>query len=107
MEHNEARHELRIHEIGIRLALGAARGKVFLELFGQGARLVIAGLVVGVIAAVSLRGTASTLLFGVTAGDPLTYLVAAAVFSGVAFTAVVIPARRASLVEPITALRYE
>jgi putative ABC transport system permease protein len=97
----------RTHEIGIRLALGAARGKVFLDLFGQGARLVIAGLVVGVIAAVGLRGVASTLLFGVTPGDPLTYLMAAAVFSGVAFAAVMIPARRASLVEPITALRYE
>jgi putative ABC transport system permease protein len=97
----------RTHEIGIRLALGAARGKVFVDLFGQGARLVIAGLVVGVVAAVGLRGIASTLLFGVTPGDPLTYLMAAAVFSGVAFAAVMIPARRASLVEPITALRYE
>lgn len=97
----------RTHEIGIRLVLGAARGKVFVDLFGQGARLVIAGLVVGVVAAVGLRGVASTLLFGVTPGDPLTYLMAAAVFSAVAFAAVMIPARRASLVEPITALRYE
>ena len=97
----------RTHEIGIRLALGAARGRVFLDLFGQGARLVIAGLAVGVLAAVGLRGVASTLLFGVTPGDPLTYLMAAAVFSGVAFAAVMLPARRASLVEPITALRHE
>ncbi len=97
----------RTHEIGIRLALGAARARVFLDLFGQGARLVMAGLVVGVAAAVGLRGVASTLLFGVTPGDPLTYLMAAAVFSGVACAAVVIPARRASLVEPTTALRYE
>jgi putative ABC transport system permease protein len=97
----------RTHEIGIRLALGAARGRVFLDLFGQGARLVIAGLVVGVLVAVGLRGVASTLLFGVTAGDPLTYLMAAAVFSAVACAAVTIPARRASLVEPIKALRYE
>ena len=94
-------------EIGIRLALGAPRGKVFLDLFGQGARLVIAGLVVGVLAAVGLRGVASTLLFGVTPGDPLTYLMAGAAFSAVAFAAVIIPARRASLVEPIKALRYE
>ena len=97
----------RTHEIGIRLALGAAHGKVFLDLFGQGARLVIAGLVVGVLAAVGLRGVAATLLFGVTPGDPLTYLVAAAVLSGVACAAVMIPAHRASMVEPIKALRHE
>ena len=97
----------RTHEIGIRLALGATRGTVFFDLFGQGARLVIAGLIVGLLAAVALRGVASTLLFGVTPGDPLTYLMAAAVFVGVACAAVTIPARRASLVEPNTALRCE
>jgi putative ABC transport system permease protein len=97
----------RTREIGIRLALRAARGRVFLDLFGQGARLIISGLVVGVVTAVGLRGIASTLLFGVTPGDPLTYLMAAAAFSAVACAAVMIPARRASLVEPIKALRYE
>jgi putative ABC transport system permease protein len=97
----------RTHEIGIRLALGAGRGRVFLDVFAQGARPVIVGLVGGLAAAVALRGVASTLLFGVTPGDPLTYLLAAAMFSGVACAAVMIPARRASLVEPITALRYE
>ena len=86
---------------------GQREGEVFLDLFGQGTRLVIAGLVVGVLVAVGLRGVASTLLFGVTAGDPLTYLMAAAAFSAVACAAVTIPARRASLVEPIKALRYE
>jgi ABC-type lipoprotein release transport system permease subunit len=74
---------------------------------GQGARLIISGLVVGVAAAVGRRGIASTLLFGVTPGDPLTYLMAAAAFSAVAFAAVMIPACRASLVEPIKALRSE
>jgi putative ABC transport system permease protein len=97
----------RTHEIGIRLALGATRGKVFGDLFVQGARLVVAGLVVGVAAAIGLRGIVSTLVFGVTAGDPVTYLVAALSFLGVALAAVTIPARRASRVEPITALRYE
>lgn len=98
---------LRTHEIGIRLALGATREKVFLELFRQGAQLVFAGLVVGVAAAVALREAASTFVFGVTTADPLTYLGAALTFSGVALAAVIIPARRASRVEPINALRFE
>jgi putative ABC transport system permease protein len=97
----------RTHEIGIRLALGATRRKVFLEVFDQGARLVVAGLVVGVTAAVALRGIASAFVFGVTTADPLTYLLAALTFSGVALLAVLIPARRASRVEPMTALRCE
>jgi predicted permease len=98
---------LRTHEIGIRLALGATRERVFFELFGQGARLVSAGLVVGVAAAIALRQMASTFVFGVTTADPLTYLVAALTFSGLALAAVIIPARRASRVQPITALRFE
>jgi putative ABC transport system permease protein len=98
---------LRTHEIGIRLALGATREKVFVELFGQGAQLVLAGLIIGVAAAVALRQIASTFVFGVTTEDPLTYLLAALTFSGVALAAVIIPARRASRIEPINALRFE
>jgi putative ABC transport system permease protein len=97
----------RTHEIGIRLALGAARGKVFFDLFSQGARLVFAGLCFGVVAALALRHVIAALLFGVTPGDPISYLLAALTFSVVALAAVSIPARRASRVEPITALRYE
>jgi putative ABC transport system permease protein len=97
----------RTREIGIRLALGATRGEVFLEVFGQGARLVTVGLVVGVITAVGLREIAATFVFGVTTADPLTYLLAALTFSAVALAAVIIPARRASRVEPISALRCE
>ena len=70
----------RTHEIGIRLALGATRGTVFRDLFRHGARLVSAGLVIGVVAAVALRGVVSALLFGVTPGDPVSYLMAAAAF---------------------------
>jgi putative ABC transport system permease protein len=98
---------LRTHEIGIRLALRATREKVFFELFRQGAQLVFAGLVVGVATAIALRGVASTFVFGVTTGDPLTYLVAALAFSAAALAAVIIPARRASRVQPINALRFE
>jgi putative ABC transport system permease protein len=99
--------KLRTHEIGIRLALGATREQVFFELFRQGAQLVFAGLVVGVATAIALRGIASTFVFGVTADDPLTYLIAALAFSGAALAAVIIPARRASRVQPIHALRFE
>jgi putative ABC transport system permease protein len=95
----------RTREIGIRLALGAARGKVFRDLFGQGAWLVLAGLVAGIVAAVALRGVVSTFLFGVTPGDPVSYVLASAVFAGVALAAVALPARRASRVDPVSALR--
>jgi PAS domain S-box-containing protein len=98
---------LRTHEIGIRLALGATREKVFFELFRQGAQLVFAGVVVGVATAIALRGIASTFVFGVTTADPLTYLIAALAFSGAALAAVIMPARRASRVQPINALRFE
>ena len=96
----------RTHEIGIRLALGAARRRVFLDLFGQGARLVLAGLAAGIVAAAALREVVSAFLFGVTPGDPVSYAVAAAAFAGVALAAVALPARRASRVEPSSALRH-
>jgi putative ABC transport system permease protein len=97
----------RTHEIGIRLALGATRSAVFARVFRQGALLVLIGLVGGIAGAVALRGLTATLLFGVTAGDPVSYAIAGAVLVGVALAAVAIPARRASRVDPITALRYE
>jgi predicted permease len=97
----------RTHEIGIRLALGAPRGRVFLDLCGQGTRLVATGLTIGVLMTVAFREVISSLLFGVTPGDPVSYGLAAAAFVGVAMTAVAIPARRASRVDPIRALRYE
>jgi len=96
----------RTHEIGIRLALGAARERIFRDLFGQGARLVLAGLAAGLVAAFALRGVVSAFLFGVTAGDPISYVTAAAAFAAVALAAVALPARRASRVEPVSALRH-
>jgi putative ABC transport system permease protein len=97
----------RTHEIGIRLALGATGRQVFFELVTQGSRLVVVGLLLGLAAAGALRGLASTFVFGLTTGDPGAYLVAAAVLASVGLAAVVIPARRASGIEPSQALRGE
>jgi predicted permease len=97
----------RTHEIGLRLALGATRENVFANLLAQGARLVAAGTVVGIVAAFALRDAVTTMVFGVTPADPLTYLLAALGFAVVALAAIVIPALRASQVEPMSALRCE
>jgi len=97
----------RTHEIGIRLALGASRSDIFGAVFGQAARLTFAGLVLGVAAALGLRKVVSTLLFGVPPSDPISYVLAAAVFASVALAVAAIPAQRASRVDPTTALRAE
>ena len=97
----------RTHEIGIRLALGATRERVFFELFAQGARLVAVGLGIGLVTAAILRRFAETFVFGITTGDPVTYVIAASALAGVALAAVVIPARRAAAIEPGQALRGE
>jgi len=97
----------RTHEIGIRVALGATRTRVFLDVVRQGAGLVIVGLLGGLLAAAAVRKVATELVYGVTPGDPLTYLVAASAFTVVALAAVTIPARRATRVEPVRALRCE
>jgi ABC-type antimicrobial peptide transport system permease subunit len=100
----------RVHEIGIRMALGAERSGIFRMIIGQGLRMALAGLAVGVVAAVILTRLLSSftnLLYGVRASDPATFIGVAVVLAVVALAACYIPARRAVRVEPIEALRHE
>ena len=97
----------RTREIGIRMALGAQTGAVLKLAVGYGMKLVLAGLVIGLIAAFALTRVMSTLLFGVTATDPATFTLISLLLIAVAVVASYIPARRATRVNPIIALRYE
>ena len=97
----------RTHEIGIRMALGAQTGTVLKLAVGYGLKLVVAGVVIGLIAAFALTRVMSTLLFGVTATDPATFTLISLLLIAVATIASYIPARRATKVNPIIALRYE
>ncbi len=97
----------RTHEIGIRMALGAQRSNVLRLVVGQGVRLAAVGIVIGIAAALGLMRLITSLLFGVSANDPLTFTAAALVLLFVAIAACYIPARRAVAVDPMNALRYE
>ncbi len=97
----------RTNEIGIRMALGAATGSVLAMIFRQGMGLVLLGLGVGIIGALALGRFMSGMLFGVRTTDPVTYVVVGAVLAGVAALATLIPARRATTVDPITSLRSD
>jgi putative ABC transport system permease protein len=97
----------RRNEIGVRMALGARGADVQRMVVLQGLRPVAAGLALGLVGALALSGIVGSLLFGVSARDPLTYLAVAATLGAVAAVACYIPARRATQGDPLRALRYE
>jgi predicted permease len=97
----------RTREIGVRMALGAQRGDVLRLIVGQGAKMALIGVILGIGAALGLTRLMSSQLFGVTAHDPLTFAGVAVVLLAVAVGACWIPARRATRIDPVIALRYE
>ncbi|MGH9584247.1 MAG: FtsX-like permease family protein, partial [Bryobacteraceae bacterium] len=97
----------RTQEIGIRMALGAERRDVLRLVVGEGARMAAGGVVIGIGASLAITRLLSSLLFGISATDPLTFAAVAVLLSLVALAASYIPARRAMKVDPMTALRYE
>jgi ABC-type antimicrobial peptide transport system permease subunit len=97
----------RTREIGIRVALGAQQGNIMRLVLGQGAKLTAVGLVVGLAAALGLTQLMGSILYGVRATDPLTFIFVAVLLALVALAACYIPARCATRVDPVIALRYE
>jgi putative ABC transport system permease protein len=97
----------RTHEIGIRMALGASRRDVVAMVLRQGVRLAAAGVMAGVVGALLITRAIGDLLFGVGPRDPWTLVALSAALTAVALLACYIPARRATRVDPIRALRYE
>jgi ABC-type antimicrobial peptide transport system permease subunit len=97
----------RTREIGVRIALGARSGDALRMILGQGLRTIFTGVAIGITGSLLLTRTVESLLFGVTATDPLTFGSVTLLLVGAALLACYIPARRATKVDPMVALRHE
>jgi len=97
----------RTHEIGVRMALGADPRAIFRLVLGQGGLLLVVGLAIGLVASLICARLFSSLLFGISARDPLTFMITPALLSLAALLACYIPARRATKVDPLVALRTD
>ena len=97
----------RTHEIGVRMALGARHRDILKLVLGQGVRLILVGLAIGLCVAFGATRLLSPLLYGIGANDPVTMFIVAMGLTAVALLACYLPARRAMQVEPSDALRYE
>ena len=97
----------RTQEIGIRMALGAQRGQVLSMVLSQGLKMIVPGIVIGALAAIAAASLVRSMLFGVTVADPLIFAAVTAILAAVTSFASFIPARQATKVDPMVALRYE